>query len=105
METCNECGNPIDEAGFTNCNTPTKPGDPACKHDRAAFAAAVDAIKAGMSLPSIALMESNGMPERYRPKRADIVALAGLLMEALRQNELLANHLKQMRQHVGEKLH
>lgn len=98
MKVCSECGNPLDDAGFTNCDTRATP----CSRDRMAFDRQVEDIKAALTLPALASMEKNEMPECFEPTRASTVALSGLLMETLRQNDAMAKQLRHIKAQGGD---
>ena len=88
MDMCPDCGNPLGDNGFTNCNS-----DPKCDRDREDFQGKVDAAKAALDLHVLARIERNEMPPCFEATRASTVALAGLLMEALRQNQEMLAHV------------
>jgi len=100
METCKTCGNPLDEFGMTNCNQAEK-----CSADRAEFALDMQRIKEAMTLPMIESMSKNEMPACFEPTRAFSVAVCGMLMEALRQNQQMADQLRSMRMKPGDPRH
>lgn len=86
MELCKICGAPLDAGGFTACGLA---GAEKCHRDRATFEAQVEESKAALDLHILARMERNEMPECFQFTRAAGVAMAQLLMEALRQNQEL----------------
>jgi hypothetical protein len=92
MLMCPECGNPLDEYGFTNCGGKVKGSE--CELDRGMFLARVEQIKRTTSLQALAKMEENQMPQCFTPTREAIVALAAMLMTAMRQNQEMAERLR-----------
>jgi hypothetical protein len=100
METCEACGNPLDDAGFTNCGKIE-----ACDKDRVAFAVKVENVKLSITLPALASMEKNEMPACFAPTREAVVALAAMTMQALRQNQEMADRLRAIRAQGGDTLH
>lgn len=92
MDICIECGAPVDTNGLTNCEARGEK----CAKDRAAFLQDVEDTKSILDLHKLAMIERNEMPACFLPTRAMGVALAQLLMEALRQNQEL---LKQVPKH------
>lgn len=95
MNVCERCGAPIDPAGFTNCGGQNEDYE-LCKRDRTKFEAEVEESRKALDLQVLALMEKNEMPECFEPTRAATVAMARLLMQALRQNQELTDALQQM---------
>jgi hypothetical protein len=93
MNLCDQCGAPLDDAGFTNCGGK---GEELCRRDRAAFEREVDEAKKSIDLQVLALMEQNKMPACFEPTRAATVAMSRLLMDALRQNQQLAEAMREM---------
>lgn len=90
MNVCKTCSNPLDEAGFTNCLSDV------CIHNRARFEREVEEARQALGLDVLAKIEQNSMPACFVPTRASTVALGRLLMQALRQNQELAEALQQM---------
>lgn len=89
MKACRECGRPLDEGGLTNCD---KPG---CDRDRSLFWFRVEEARERLDLEAVAKMERGIMPESFEPSGPGVVALAELLMKALRQNQELVSKLRQ----------
>lgn len=95
---CDQCKVELDESGFTRCFVP------GCAHDRAAFDREVEQAKQ-IDLAVVAKIEKNEMPACFAPTRAGFVALASLLMEALRQNQAMAERLRALKAAGGGDLH
>lgn len=91
MLMCPECGNPLDDAGFTNCG---KSKGSECERDRGMFLVRVDEIMGATDLHLLAKIEENQMPQCFQADRATVVALAKMLMTALRQNQEMAGRLR-----------
>lgn len=92
MELCKDCGAPLDDAGLTNCGGKGINAD-LCDKDRTAFFTEVTNMKLALNPHILASMEKNDMPACFGTSRPLLVALAQLLMEALRQNEELLKHV------------
>jgi len=98
---CLVCQVELDEAGFAAACPRRLP----CRRDLPAFENEVKLTKESLSLQVIAEMEKNSMPESYTPIRAEVVAMAKLLMQALRQNQTMMEQLRKLGVDISKPLH
>lgn len=86
MKYCGECQAVFDEFGFTACK---REDGERCERDRDAFMRESAKAKSEFTLPVIEAISTLRVPECFEPSFPMFVALASLLMDALRQNEAL----------------
>ena len=86
MNLCPDCGNPLGDDALTNCG---KTRGEECDRDRGKFFGRVEETKRALTLPALAAMSESKLPPIFDLGRVGAVALAQLLMEALRQNDEL----------------
>lgn len=91
---CPDCNQPLGDNGFAaGCIVIN------CPRDGVRFAAEVESQRKLLDLNVLQRMADNEMPACFGAQRSTLVALAKLLMEALRQNEEMARRLGEQTQH------
>lgn len=86
---CHDCGQKLEANGYRDGCLTVK-----CTRDKTRFGIEVEVQRQFLSLAMIDRIAKNEMPHCFAPQRETLVAMASLLMQALRQNEELVNALQ-----------
>ena len=97
---CDHCSAPLGENGLTDRCVALE-----CKHSKPLFDDEVIKFREALSIEMVNRLSNNDMPACFGVTRSQIVAVAGLLIEALHQNQSMAGELRHYRKQgaPGEK--